>query len=382
MKGDTFKVKYGIDEVKIQAKTPNVSIYVDFSPSSLALVDILISWLHEQISMGPRAHVGFYLTLLCLNAEFTTTELRSYKQRLVEKYGGEEQLEKLHASISAIDCNSIISHTDLHKVFIKDDNRAYTTTSPVHFSTTNELLEQISDISSRRDLKIQLTDEIFARYCIRAKSSYVLLSDSMTELATKTLSFTAQGRGERIGEILGDTAKKSEVIYPFRDVLQFEIDHYITLCELTDLVIPKSSSGEKSVRNRTVNELIDSYFDSIQPEYPEVVSTVVKVGSKLSGPTSRTSRCDLCHKIITEDPIDWLSRINVNEGVPASTEDEKANLERYRNAEKSTSAESIPVSAKQISLCYGCTVLLKSIGSHQIAWPMMLELGDKWTDEL
>ena len=380
MKGDVFKVKFGNNETEIKSRTVKLLCPFLFTRSSLVLVDTLIYWLKEQISMSPKAHVGFYLTILFLAIDKKQDSVQNCVKSLKKTYGGAEMLERLHISFVLADGDKFVSSNDVQEYRISSENEAfYVHENILKPRTLHELLSTISDPSSREYFTRIAKDTIIGDYCSREHYFHVVLPSSMSELATSTLSFTVGGTGERIGAIIGssnraENARIVDFLYPLRDVLQYEIEEYAKFCGTSELVKEKEVDISKSVKNKSMDELIDSYFGSIQAEYPEAVSTVVKIGSKLSGPTETNNiqKCQICHETVLDDPKAWINSLTVLEGPPPSNEEELENLRRYKESLFAEKKEDTPAEAKKAILCYGCIVAIKSTRTNSLYWPTFI----------
>lgn len=171
----------------------------------------------------------------------------------------------------------------------------------------NSLLSQIQDKSTKEDLADIIQHELFLRASLQTNSSVILLPFSMTTLAVDVIADTVRGRGTEIPDKLEDGKytvhnTELEIINPLRDVLTSEINVYASISNLTQFV-PTSETTFKSAKNKTVDELVTEYFESIELDYPEVISTVVKIGSKLSNPIKQASftTCKICSNPIYHD---------------------------------------------------------------------------------
>ncbi|QPG76884.1 hypothetical protein FOA43_004278 [Brettanomyces nanus] len=333
MKDEKFKVKYGKDEDRIKEETPKIMIPLRFTTSSLVLLDILLNWLDEQLSMSPRAHIGFDLVVLAMNSFQSLSWTTEKVSQLEEKYGGAKEMQRLHVSMEIVDLDEMVrKNTQIREVYLRNYT-SFCAKGLQKVGSLHEMVGQITDKSLQEDFLLVLEEDVIVKRCIANRCSCLVFSDSMSELAVSVLGLTARGRGEKISEKLGgDMVKETSIesLYPLRDVLGTEVKRYAELCDLTSFVVPRESKG-KSVKNKTINELVEEYFESVEPEYPEVVSTVVKAGSKLTRKTcvSDPLRCSLCDGIIPEDPGEWLENRTVTDGIPAETDEERANYQKY-----------------------------------------------------
>jgi len=377
MKGDLYKVKFGKSEDEIKNKTVNLLFPFLFTQSSLVLADALIYWLKEQVSMSSKAHVGFYLTIFFLGLDKPLENVKQCMSSLESRYGGAEMLEELHISFTLADGDTFISSNGSQEYLVSTANEAFCINENVpKLKTLHEFFSNIGNPSSKEYFMDIVKDLIIGDYCLKKHFSHVVLPYSMSELAISTLSYTVGGSGERIGAVIGSKTREEnsntfDFLYPLRDVLQYEIEKYTDLCGTSGFVNENKGNALKSVRSKSMNELIGGYFGSIQGEYPEAVSTVVKIASKLSGPPNKKyfKKCQICHNVVLDDPERWINGLTVLEGVPPSNEEEIENLRRYKESSFAKEKECIPKDAERVTICYGCMVAIKSTGSSCLYWP-------------
>ncbi|GMF14164.1 unnamed protein product [[Candida] boidinii] len=126
------------------------------------------------------------------------------------------------------------------------------------------------------------------------------------------------------------------------------------------------------------------YFQDVEITYPEVISTVVKIGSKLTTPqideesfnatqNDGTFRnCVVCYQPIYVNIKNWLEQITVLDSAPVVTEEEKENLQNYLNLPipNIDSIDSNNSHSVMESVCYGCLVDLGEKSGQPFTWPI------------
>lgn len=361
MTDDRFKVKFNIND----EQTPVVFDFMLEDHSSLVLFDILVELLKEQQTMGPRARVGFLLnTVIIDNAE--TSHAQDVVSQLKGKYG-KETLQKLGVRFTIINPDSYCQGNQMNTVNLRQHYNVDIIKSDSSLDYQS-LISQVSDQSTREDLVYSIRDDLLARYA--QDGTIVIKSDSMTNLAIDILSLTIQGKGNEVATVLTDT---ETLFHPLRDVLHSELRVYCQL-EGLDQILPEHKRQlvkpeSKSTKNKTVHELVSEYFQTIELEYPEVVSTVEKIGSKLNSPEGTGEKCPVCNKNIQDDAKQWLEQITVNGFAAVESEEDRANLERYNEAMQAQGKlETAPI-GEPSKLCYGCLVTLNASGMSSIQWP-------------
>lgn len=200
----------------------------------------------------------------------------------------------------------------LHDVFrlVPDDSelRALVPTSadPAKANPGDQLTSIIASLTSataRADVLSTLRTRLIVEYAKQTSCESILWGDSTTRLAEKTLAETAKGRGFSLPwQILdGRSPLGINFHYPLRDVLKKELVSYVELAEptLSSLVyepVSGATQASMSSKNTTIDDLMKQYFESVEENFPSIVSNVVRTTGKLEVPagTGLDSCCSLC----------------------------------------------------------------------------------------
>ncbi|OWB68886.1 hypothetical protein B5S33_g4493 [[Candida] boidinii] len=401
MNDEKFRAKYGKDPVEIDSRTPRVLLSLSIGKSSLVLLDVVFSLLLEQSKM-PRSHIGFKLTiaiiddsdLFTLDSNNKLTPLKYIE--LIKQFYGDEFLNDLDINFKIINSNNFtLNSNDLQKkIKINKDYEAVTNDADNGIMSSNDLINQFSHLSTREDFSQIIVRELVLRTAVSLNCNVVLFGHSMTKLAVDVLALTVRGRGSEINSQLNDGIVKFcgtdiEIIHPLRDVLETEINSYCDQADLNKL-LQSDESGDtqvkikKSSKNKTISEMSKEYFQDVEITYPEVISTVVKIGSKLTTPqideesfnatqNDGTFRnCVVCYQPIYVNIKNWLEQITVLDSAPVVTEEEKENLQNYLNLPISNidSIDSNNSHSVMESVCYGCLVDLGEKSGQPFTWPI------------
>lgn len=167
----------------------------------------------------------------------------------------------------------------------------------------SQLISSLTTATARADVLSTLRTRLIVEYAKQNKCDSILWGDSTTRLAEKTLSETAKGRGFSLPWHISDGESPMGVNfhYPMRDVLKKELVSYIKLSEadLAFLVYEPflgATQASTSSKNTTIDDLMKQYFESVEENFPSIVSNVVRTTGKLEAPASITSGscCSLC----------------------------------------------------------------------------------------
>jgi cytoplasmic tRNA 2-thiolation protein 2 len=205
----------------------------------------------------------------------------------------------------------------------------------------NQLIASLTSATARADVLTTLRTRLIVEYAKQAGCESILWGDSTTRLAEKTLAETAKGRGFSLPWQVSDGRSPFDIDfhYPLRDVLKKELFSYIDLAEptLASLVyepISGATQASTSSKNTTIDDLMKQYFESVEENFPSIVSNVVRTTGKFEVPLGATSDpcCSLCGMPVPGGQF----------GIHGWGGDQHDNVD---------SASAAPNS----SLCYGCT---------------------------
>lgn len=371
MQNDLFKVKFNND-----IQRPKILFDMENNLQSFVLFDILVSMLVEQLMQGPKAVRGFDLLVCIIDDKFSDFKIDG--NELTEYYTREE-LERLGIQFVKCDSDDYVTKNTLEHLRL--DLKHFQTLLINEESTLNnittykELLSQIKDNSTRNDMIDIIHKDLIIQAAKDNDCSIILESHSMTNLAVQILSDTIRGRGSEIPLKFTDKyVGNFEILHPLQDILNSEVKQYLNILDLNKLISMDETIVNKSLKYKTVNMMVQEYFESLETEYSEVVSTVVKIGTKLGNPihkTDSTEHCEICKVPIYHDPKEWLEQITVDGYVEPQNEEERENLQRYINSldvESIQNGDSRNVN-EQVKLCYGCMVTMGVSEVKDFEWP-------------
>lgn len=371
MQDDKFKVKFKESDDKI-----NMLLDMKNNHESFVLFDSLVSMLQEQLTQGPKAVRGYNLTVCIINDNLEAENLDVVK---IKQYYTEEELERLGIQFIVVHPDFFVLKNSIEKLRLNLEhfeikNLKAELENPC-IKSYNDLLNQVEDKSTREDIVSIIHDDLIISTAVENKNSMILKPNSMTTMAIDILSDTIRGRGVEIPRrsdefYLGEF----KILYPLQDVLHSETKMYTQAKKLNllSLALQKNTQiSDKSNKNKTVYEMVSEYFLTLEEDYPDVVSTVVKIGGKLATPKPDTakSHCEICKNPIYHDPKQWLEQITVPGCVPPQNEEEEANLKRYKDAVTDEEEAVQDDSAPAVKLCYGCMVTLGVSNITDFEWP-------------
>lgn len=409
---DHFKVLYGKDLV--DDGRSKILVPFDFSSSSLSALDVLLGLLKEQ-NIQHRGRVGFTLELLTvfksdedrINIENMWKELRS-SPLYDENAWGFVNYHMVNAN------NFFESAKELQHIVLHDQDF---TTKAIEWRNESDgeysiqtLLDRCPNRNTRNDMWIFIVKHIVKKFTYQQENIKVILwCQSMTKMADQIIGLVVKGRGAQIASSLDSENADAEYgdrfknLYPLKNTLLSQLDAYCIIRGLdkytlnyevkSDLFLnaadtDTSDTKTKNIRlvkNMTINELARKYFDDIEGEYSNIISTVLRTGDKLKPPKIETSstenhhgssKCAICLNTIYDDPAEWLRNIAVNRGHPVETEEEQSYYDQWKaskiglqNEEYLTLRNRAWDNGNDIDLCYGCTINLNGIKTKELVWP-------------
>lgn len=411
---DIFKVMYqdkirNAQEAALQNEQSKILVPLSFGSSSLVMLDIINDSLSEQ-KRTHRGITGFSVHVITVfRDENALQPIKKYIKELSEvRYSANKDKITFHV----IDINSFCNSSEelramvLHSIDFKTHSINSEDQSLLSFAdySIKNLLEQCPNRSSKEDLLSFVIKHVIKKFAFQNDFKAILWGNSMTKVADEIISLVVKGRGASIAASLNTTdfdrdyENKFKNLYPMKDILLSEIDAYCHIFNLypfmmdykiqDTLLLSKFPKQElvqtsKLVKNMTMNELARKYFDDIETNYSNVISTVVRTGEKLAEPKLGeefiNKKCRVCQHCIHYDPSFWLSSITETLGHPLESEDDIYNFKNWEAYMKKTANSSSGVSIKlkkfienngdETTLCYGCIVTLNGIKDRTLIWP-------------
>jgi cytoplasmic tRNA 2-thiolation protein 2 len=270
---------------------PRILLPLSFGVSSTTLLHVLD--LHLKTQKHKTGRTGFAINVLFV--ETTEEDAASGKQldQVRQRYPDHQYASRpLHDAFHLLTDDA--SLRDL--VPSSADNKA----PPEELAS---LINSLTSATARADVLATLRTRLIVEHATRLNCESILWGDSTTRLAEKTLAETAKGRGFSLPWHVSDSESPFGLNfhYPLRDVLKKELVSYIDLAEpgLASLVYePKSGATQASMssKNTTIDDLMKQYFESVEENFPSIVSNVVRTTGKLQAPTGILSDppCSLC----------------------------------------------------------------------------------------
>ncbi|CCE64658.1 hypothetical protein TPHA_0I01520 [Tetrapisispora phaffii CBS 4417] len=374
------------------------------SSSSLVMLDILVDTLNEQ-RLQHHNMVGFKIELLLLfngKEEFDLVN-KKLTDLIDNRYSANKDCIQPHFveiskfyETSTVLKQLLLQHTDFKtfKDTIQHDDY-----------TIKNLLKECPNRSVREDLLTFIKRHLIKKFTYQNKFKAIVWPFSMTQLADEIISMIVKGRGSSIANFLdmesfdenyGTNVFKN--LFPLRNALLSEIDAYCHSVNLEKYLIDykvqdtlllnklydannKRSNESTLVKNMTMNELASKYFDDIETDYSNVISTVLRTGEKLGTPTAnglKNKKCEVCLQIIHNDPSEWLNTITENVGHCIENDEEQSYFNVWtENNEKKVATKNYNKLMEldkdennNLDICYGCLILLNSMDNKSINWPV------------
>ncbi|CAI4049913.1 hypothetical protein SKDZ_14G2040 [Saccharomyces kudriavzevii ZP591] len=410
-----FKVLYPLEK---EGSVARILLPLSLSDSgSLAMLDIVHDLLLEQVKQHNN-HTGFTVDILTIFTGETVSIVKERMESLVK-----EKLLKLNKpniyKVHFIDINEFFSNTSRVSNLIIDDGnfeifaKSKSVDSGSRLCLREILGEYCLNNSSRTDLTSIIKTQLIKHFAYENDNDAIIWGHSMTKLSEVIISLVVKGKGSQIATFLDsesfDTLDNRPCnyknLYPMKDLLSVEIESFLQIKSLTRflikfeetnakpncLIVKKSSpllDQQKLVKNMTINEITTKYFQDIQNDYSNIISTVLRTADKLTEPRSsmtKPSQCQICQSKIYTDPSSWLDRITVTSSCPIETSEEESAFKQWQDSKlgqshtryvellneiKKDTANNHDVDDKDVKLCYGCLILLNtSVKDKNLIWP-------------
>ncbi|KAJ4299751.1 Cytoplasmic tRNA 2-thiolation protein 2 [Kalmusia sp. IMI 367209] len=278
---------------------------LSFGVSSVTLLHILDHYLKTQTSKTGRT--GFALSVVII-------ETTSYNDPLSSHHLAASAQE----AYPGYDFASLPLH-DVFRLVPANDRLAGLVPVPTAEDQSSpeeklaRLLDSLTSATARADVVSTLSTRLVVEYAKSTGCEGILWGDSTTKLAEKTLAETAKGRGFSLPWHVADGESPFGVTfnYPLRDLLKKELASYVDIVggSLPSLVRESApTQASMSSKNTTIDDLMKQYFESVEENFPSIVSNVVRTTGKLEATPSSagTPRCDLCSMPVT---VLWLYEV-------------------------------------------------------------------------
>lgn len=363
---ERYKVKYGAVAERLGIQ--RVLLPLSFGESSLVLLDMVASLLHEQ-TVAHKGRQGFELVVMTIE-DTAHADTRAKLEQLVARYAP----VKMDCKLVALDeyATDPLMHLAVSEAFAVS---GVAVAPPAGKTSVKELLAQAASVSLRADLLSVVYAELVLRTAIAEKCQTVVYGHSMTRLANEVISLTVKGRGLTVHEAVADRTvcrdgAEINYIFPLRDILLAEVKAILALSDLAGFV-KTAATQSRIIKNMTVEALVGQYFDTLDATgYASTASTVVKTGEKLCGPKAAVEgRCRICGTAIHQQAQRWVNAITVNQSAPLVSEEEEKYAADY------AALEARLPSGTLVDSCYGCTVTLAGAGPG-FTWPVRASADD------
>lgn len=282
---EIFKAKAGASDVK------TLLVPMSFGLSSVALLHFLSQFVQER---EERFRQQFRLHVLHVASGEEGEEMApETSMSLLKDYFPHHHY-------------SVVSLADLFKKRTPEESNAHATTPGLR-----AFLTKLPSAAARFDAVTILRLRFIVDFAKRNSCCGIFWGHNTTQLAEKVLSESAKGRGFALPWLIndGETPYAISFYYPLRDVLRKELISYVTLVrsELKAFISTESFQPPPvlvSSRNSTIDALMKQYSESIEDNYPNILSNVAKTSRKLFQPDSvAVRRCNLCKIPVTQDQL-------------------------------------------------------------------------------
>lgn len=284
---ETFRVNFHTNEER------KVLLPLSFGVSSTSLLHILD--LHLKTQMSKTSRTGFALSILAVGNPEETLPTEDLLERVRNQYPDYEYAASpLHDVFRVIPVDAALRH------LIPESAEGE---SPSNKEQLARLINSLTTATARSDVLSTLRTRLIVEHAKSTGCQSILWGDSTTALAEKTLAETCKGRGFSLPWRVADGKSPFGIYfhYPLRDVLKKELVSYMNLAEsrLASLVHESSSGATQastSSKSTTIDNLMKQYFESVEENFPSIVSNVVRTSGKLEVPAGAESdlRCGLC----------------------------------------------------------------------------------------
>jgi len=335
---DGFKVRGASKDKKRRLLLP-----LSLGVSSITLLHVLDHQLSIQQERTSRT--GYELHVLYVQDVVNTKE--SNASEVFLRIKGRYPLHT-YETVSLDDYRHVTEDQEQLRTSIEQSSALPTSPheSTQHSSTLQEYLKSLPSATSRADMLGIIRTRVITDYAKKIGCGSILWGDSTTRLAERTLAETAKGRGFSIPWHTSDGPSPYGIdyVFPMRDLLRKELFTYSSVTDppLSNLILDHQDIGSTSVSSKdiTVDDLMTQYFETVEQNYPSIVSNVVRTSGRLqptSFVTENSTLCNICH----------LPVAHGEEGLYGWDGDQKVTIDGSQSGGLVNGSRSL--------LCYGCS---------------------------
>ncbi|KAL5119983.1 Cytoplasmic tRNA 2-thiolation protein 2 [Pleosporales sp. CAS-2024a] len=286
---ESFRVNFAASP----AQPPKVLVPLSHGIASTTLLHILDLHLNTQRRRSNRT--GFAISVLAVHHDSRDAASAERLAKVRERYSDHE-----YASLPLHHVFELLPHDAPLRHLVPE---CHGQQAPSAQEQLASMIASLVSATARADVLTTLRTRLIVEYAKQTGCESILWGDSTTRLAEKTLAETAKGRGFSLPWQISDGTSPFGINfhYPLRDVLKKELVSYVDLAEpaLSSLVyepVSEATQASMSSKNTTIDHLMKQYFESVEENFPSIVSNVVRTTGKLAMPKGATSdiECSLC----------------------------------------------------------------------------------------
>ncbi|XP_078527299.1 cytoplasmic tRNA 2-thiolation protein 2 [Lissotriton helveticus] len=171
--------------------------------------------------------------------------------------------------------------------------------SSVHTQKLIDLFSSVTTLTAKEELLQTLRTHLILHTARTHGYSKVMMGDSCTRLAIKSMTNISLGRGAFLATDTGFSDERHGdvvVVRPMRDYSLKEISYYNHMFGVQSIFIP--SLDTKASAKASVHRLTEDFMTNLQADFPSTVSTVYRTSEKLGvtprGPAASADVVDRC----------------------------------------------------------------------------------------
>ncbi|XP_039281627.1 cytoplasmic tRNA 2-thiolation protein 2-A [Nilaparvata lugens] len=218
-------------------------------------------------------------------------------------------------------------------------------------SELDQILAEFKCSTARQDFLKKLRYKTLLEAAALLGCSKILTAETLVDTASNILSNISLGRGAQLPYDVGFCDSRLEgikVLRPMQEYGSEEIEYYNKFHELNSIKDYSCRISMKPIDS--IQNLTKKFVTDLQENFPSTVSTVYRTGAKLSignEDSNVNEKCALCQVICSD-----MKTISTPD--ETSCNGKKCNCKSDNTLTKEEMVD---------SLCYGCRLILKEVGS-------------------
>lgn len=222
--------------------------------------------------------------------------------------------------------------------------------------------------SAANDYLLKIKRNLLVEFAKKLNCSVIFTAETTNTLAVNLLSNLAIGRGSQVQYDIGfydNRDDKVKIIRPIKDISTEELNHYISIKQLTPV-------NDSHIKSNSLQSVISSFVSELQDNFQATISTVCKTADKIGieKESNTSEKCLICEsdldvksmKLSAFEATNISRMVSLENNLSNPTFEKTSDI--VHRLENNTSTSVFPLINKY--LCYGCSRNHSEMNLHKL----------------